>query len=74
MRALQQLVLKPTNKQQPLVLLRKVKLPQQSHKWQQKQHNSHLVAHQTLQSCKQLLPQQWKAQVHDELTVVISRL
>jgi hypothetical protein len=28
----QQLVLKPTNKQQPLALLRKVKLPQQSHR------------------------------------------
>jgi hypothetical protein len=34
----------------------------------------HLVAHQTLLLCKQLLPQQWKVQVHDELTVVISRL
>jgi hypothetical protein len=28
----QQLALKPTNKQQPLVLLRKVKLQQQSHR------------------------------------------
>jgi hypothetical protein len=74
MHASQQLALKPTNKQQPLVLLRKVKLQQQSHKWQQRLHNLHLVAHQTLQSCKQLLRQQWKVQVHDELTVVISRL